>query len=204
MNIRLKNLEKKFYKKPVLNIENLEFTKGLTCIMGSNGSGKSTLLNIISGNLNYENGQVLYNDKPFTKDIYSSMTLVEQKPYMLSRSVYDNVAYPLRIRRYTNREVHTKVEEILQNLQITELKKNRGDELSGGEIQKVALARALVFSPKLLMLDESTSNMDKKSLENVERIIRNYAQMGNTVLFVTHDLNQAKSLTENIVNLQEV
>lgn len=203
MEIRIENLKKNFGSQEVINLKEMSFEPGLTCIMGRNGCGKTTLLNIISGHMTYEKGDITYNGQAYSKSLAKDITLVEQKPLLFDRSVEENIAYPLKVRRWHKKEVHRKVEEMLRLLDIENLRHKRATALSGGESQKVAIARALVFGPSLLMLDEPTSNIDRHSKAVIEEAVQKHAKNGNTVLWVTHDKNQAEQLDAAIIEFME-
>lgn len=201
MNIRIEGLKKTFGNQQVLNIEEMEIGNGITCIMGQNGSGKSTLLNILAGQLDYEEGLIRYDNRFYDKSLAGSITLVQQKPYLFNRSVYDNIAYPLKIRGCSHTVIQEKVNIMMDRLLIKELKSKYAVSLSGGEAQKVALARAMIFEPYLLMLDEPTSNIDEETMALIENIILNYVDNKKTVIMVTHNQNQARKLTNCIIRL---
>ncbi len=203
MRLNIKNLKKIYGQKLVLDIPSLEIGEGkITGITGPNGSGKSTLVNIISGIDTEFEGRVLYNLKEMDKEIKRRMTHVFQKPYLFRRRVYENIAYPLRIRRVEKNEEKRVVKEVIKNLEIDDLIDKKGHLLSGGETQKVALARALVFKPKLLLLDEPTSNIDPESIKIMEReILRFNKESQGTVIIVTHNLEQAQRICDNIIYL---
>ena len=205
MEVSIKNLKKSYSDKLVLDIEQLTMEKGkITGIIGPNGSGKSTLLNIVAGLDRVFSGIIEYNQKSINKEIYKQMTLVTQKPYLLKRKVYENIEYPLKVRKVKKREMKRRVKDIIQRFEIEELTDKKAHRLSGGESQKVSLARALVFEPRLLLLDEPTSNIDPESIKIMEREILKYnRETKGTVLIVTHNIEQSKRLCDNIVYLEE-
>ena len=204
MHIEIKKLKKCYNDKLILDIDSLEIEKGkITGLIGPNGSGKTTLMRIVSGlDLDFS-GTVRYNGNLLNEDIYKKMTLVTQKPYLFRRKVFDNIEYPLRVRKIDRGIRRKKVEEIMERFQIEDLKDKKGHLLSGGESQKVSLARALVFEPELLLLDEPTSNIDPESMKIMEReIIRFNKETKGTVLIVTHNIEQAKRLCDSIIQLE--
>jgi len=204
MKVSLNNIKKYYDEKLVLDIEELEIEKGkITGIIGPNGSGKSTLLNIIAGLDRKYSGTVKYDRQVINKDIYSKMTLVSQKPYLFRRKVYDNIAYPLKIRNMDKTEIKKRISEVISRLEIEELKDKKAHLLSGGESQKVSLARALVFKPELLLLDEPTSNIDPESIKVLEReVVKFNKETGATIIIVTHNLEQSDRICDNIVYLE--
>lgn len=203
MKIEVENLTKDYGEKRVLDIDELTINKGeISGIIGPNGCGKSTLLTIISGLDKDYGGRVRYNDKALDKKIVENMTYVFQKPYLFKKSVYENIAYPLRLRDLSKEEEKERVENIIKRLEIEDLTEKRADRLSGGESQKVALARGLVFEPDLLLLDEPTSNIDPESIKVMEReIVRFFEETGATIAIVTHNLDQAERLSNRIIGL---
>lgn len=206
MNITIKNLKKYYKNKLVLDIKelNIESNK-ITGIVGENGAGKSTLLNIISGIDKDFFGRICYNNRELNNKIQQEITLVFQKPRLLNDTVYKNLYYPLKIRNYKKDESKIKIEKVLKHLKIENLKDNKAPQLSGGEQQKVALARALVFNPKVLILDEVTSNIDIESKKNIESIIMNYNKdEKNTIILVSHDEKLINSLCDNIIVLDKM
>lgn len=196
MNISIKNLTKTYKQKTVLSIDQAEFRQGLTAITGTNGCGKTTLLNILAGQLTYNSGDILYLDQSYSKSLAKDISLVEQKPLLFNRSVYDNIAYPLKLRAYKHQDIKDRVNHYLHAFKLESIGKQNAHNLSGGEMQKVAIARAMIFSPKLLMLDEPTNNIDKDSTGVIEKAMRDYADKGNTVLLVTHDFDRALRLSD--------
>ncbi len=204
MKIHLSNLQKYYSNKKILDIDSLHIEKGrITGLIGPNGSGKTTLLRIISGLDMDFTGIIKYDDKLLDKYTYKKMTLVTQKPYLFRRRVYENIEYPLKIRKINKRVRKEKVEDIMNRFEIEELRNKKGHLLSGGESQKVSLARALIFEPDLLLLDEPTSNIDPASIKIMEReILRFNEENKGTVLIITHNIEQAERLCHRIVRLE--
>ncbi len=204
MNLSLKNIKKQYGDRQVLDLEELEIEAGkITGIRGPNGCGNTTLLNIIGGlDMDYC-GQVLYGGGGLNKEIMKRMTTVFQKPYLLKRTVYDNIEYPLKLRGINREKSAAKVYQIMRDLEIEDLKDKRADKLSGGESQKVALARALVFQPDLLLLDEPTSNIDPDYIITMERVIKQYnLESKSTIILVTHNIEQSERICHNIISMR--
>lgn len=205
MKVSLNNIKKYYDEKLVLDIEKLEIEKGkITGIIGPNGSGKSTLLHIIAGLDEKYSGTIEYDQQVIGQKLYSKMTLVSQKPYLFRRKVYENIEYPLKIRQVNKIDMKKRVNKVINRLELEELKEKKANLLSGGESQKVSLARALVFEPELLLLDEPTSNIDPESIKILEReILRFNKETGATVIIVTHNLEQSDRICANIIYLEK-
>lgn len=205
MEVTVKSLKRYYSERLVLDIDSLTMGKGkIIGIIGPNGSGKSTLLNIIAGLDKGYLGIVEYDKKPIDREIYREMTIVFQKPYLFRRKVYENIQYPLKIRGMKRSIIDKRVEKIIKRFEIEDLKNKKAHLLSGGESQKVSLARALVFKPKLLLLDEPTSNIDPESIKIMEReIVRFNKETGSTIIIVTHNMEQSRRLCDDIIYLEE-
>ena len=205
MVLYIDSLTKKYGQKTVLDIKSLTIEKEkITGITGPNGCGKSTLLNIISGIDDDFSGSISYDGRPLSRSIAEHMTYVFQKPYLFKRTVLENIAYPLKLRGFSCGEREQRAMEMILRFEIESLKDERADLLSGGESQKVALARALVFEPKLLLLDEPTSSIDPDSIEVMEREILDFNKKTQaTIVIVTHNMDQASRLCHNILSLNQ-
>lgn len=201
MELHAENLIKTYGEKTVLDIDKMIIQEGkITGITGPNGSGKSTLLNILGGLDSEYQGRIEYNGETLNTHVARNMTHVFQKPYLFRRRVYDNIAYPLRLRKIDKETEEKLVNEIIKRLEIEDLVDKKAHLLSGGESQKVALARAIVFKPKLLLLDEPTSNIDPESIKVMEReILRFNKETNSTVVIVTHNLDQSQRICDNII-----
>ncbi len=205
LKVSLNNIKKYYDEKLVLDIELLEIEKGkITGIIGPNGSGKSTLLHIIAGLDEEYLGEVFYDQEVTSKKPYDKMTLVSQKPYLFRRKVYDNIEYPLKVRNINKADMRKRVNKVISRLELEELREKKAHLLSGGESQKVSLARALVFEPELLLLDEPTSNIDPESIKILEReILRFNRETEATVIIVTHNLEQSDRICDNVIYLEK-
>lgn len=205
MNVRVENLKKYYKNQLVLDIDALNFKSGkITCVMGSNGSGKSTLISIIAGLIDDYEGTVYYDNQVLSKNIMMNMTLAFQNPYLMRQSVWENIEYPLKIRSIDKAVRDEMIENIIEDFGITELKHKKANKLSGGEGQKVSLARAVVFKPKLLLLDEPTASVDREYTKIIEEKIKKYNKETNsTVIMITHSLGQAENLSDEIVYLEK-
>jgi len=190
--------------KSVLTINELIIEKGdVLAVVGPNGAGKSTLLLTLARLLHPKGGEIRFNGKHVAVDsdtIYRRrLALVLQDPLLFDMSVFDNVASGLRFRGLEKSEIQSRVEMWLERLGILELAKRRGTELSGGEAQRVSLARALVLEPELLLLDEPFAALDppthKRLLGELSTLLAN---THTTTVFITHDLEEAIRLGQRM------
>jgi len=207
MELQIQSLKRTYDEKIALDISKLHIDSGaLIGIIGPNGAGKSTFVKLIAGIDTGFTGSILYNQKRLTEssDTYKRMTLIFQKPYLFRTSVFDNIAYPLKIRGEKEAIIEVKVKKLLVDLGLEKLRDQPGKTLSGGESQKVALARALVFEPELLLLDEPTANIDPQSIMVMERVLGDFYEKNRpTVIMVTHNIQQAKRLCREVFFIDE-
>ncbi|MBM7615865.1 ATP-binding cassette domain-containing protein [Alkaliphilus hydrothermalis] len=205
MELRIKDLTKLYDDKLILDIEDFYLPeKTFLGIIGPNGAGKSTLAKIVANIEDASTGEVLYNGSSFTAELSKDMTLVFQKPYLLLTTVYHNISYPLQLRKVAKEEIHRRVMEIMEEMEILHLKDQKAWTLSGGEAQKVALARGLILKPSLLVLDEFTANIDPASMLILEKSIQNYhAKYSPTIIMVTHNLQQVQRLCSHLAYMNK-
>ena len=191
-------------KRPVLQVAQLDILeKEILAIIGPNGTGKSTLLLVLSRLIKAERGQILYRGKIMqsSSDLAyrRKIGLVLQDPLLLDVSVFDNVASGLRFRGLANRLVAPQVNLWLERLGIAGLAKRPARSLSGGEAQRVSLARALALDPDVLLLDEPFSALDAPTrarlLDDFHGLIRS---INITTVFVTHDMDEALLLGDRV------
>jgi len=205
----LKNVTKAYYNKTVVNSVNLQIHEGeILALLGPNGSGKSTILKILAFIENPTSGEVIFegkkvNQKNTEKERMQS-TLVFQKTTVFSASVYNNIAYGLKVRKVPQ---NTRDEEIKRALKLVKLEgfeKRNAKKLSGGEQQRVAIARALVLKTKLLLLDEPTANLDPKNAGILEEVINRVNRENKvTIVMATHNMFQAKTFPHRIALMDE-
>lgn len=199
MDIRFENLKKSYDGKTVLDIEKGMIKKGSrTAIIGPNGAGKSTFVKIVAGIEKADQGKIWYGNEPVfpQKDV----TLVFQKPYLISTTVEKNIAYPMKLRGFDDETIEQRITELTEELNLTQFRKTKAWKLSGGETQKVALARVLAFKPKLLLLDEPTANIDPVTTAEIEQmLVRIGEKQETTIVLITHNLAQAKRTCDEIM-----
>ncbi|MDP2945239.1 MAG: ATP-binding cassette domain-containing protein [Atribacterota bacterium] len=208
--LKVRNLKKVYNGKIVLDVDNLNFQEGkIYAIVGPNGSGKTTLLNILNLLEKPDEGQIFFYDQAITNksnsdtlEIRRRMTLVNQDPFLFRSTVYDNIAYGLKIRSISSKVQKSRIRSALNIVGLSAFKDRKANQLSGGEAQRVVIARALVIEPEVLFLDEPTANIDQKHIDVVERIIKKIKkEIKTTVIFTTHDLSQAYRLADEVISL---
>ena len=202
-NLHLEGVEKKYRSLKALGNVNFEAIGGkIVVIVGVNGAGKSTLLRICAGLEKPDNGKILFNDELIVdKELRKIATLVFQRTAMFSRSVYDNLAFGLKIRKLSSPEIKKRITEALSDVWLMGFEKRRAKKTSGGEMQRIALARAFLLKPKILLLDEPTANLDPHSATIIENAIRKRKSRENIIVVATHNLNQARRLGDEIVHM---
>ncbi len=201
--VRLENVTKVYGSVIAVDHVNLEIEHGeLFTLLGPSGCGKTTTLRIIAGFEVPEEGKVFFDDEDVTfKKPYHRGTAMVFQNYALwpHMTVYDNIAYGLRIRKIPEPEIRKKVKWVLELVKLEGLENRFPLQLSGGQQQRVALARALVVEPRVLLLDEPLSNLDAKlRIEMREEIKRIQRKLGITTIYVTHDQLEAMSISDRV------
>ncbi len=203
INLRLVDIKKCYRNLTALNSISLEVQGSkIIVLLGVNGAGKTTLMRIMSGLENADSGQLLFNNQSIDcKSLRRVSTLVFQKSAMFSTNVYDNLAYGLRIRKVPKDQIKQKVAEALQAVRLSGFEKRRAKKTSGGEQQRLALARAFLLEPHVLLLDEPTANLDPNSASIIERAIVDRKNSERIIVMATHNLTQARRIADEIVHI---
>ena len=208
MYLSLKNISKKYKDKEILKNISFDIKEGeLVCILGPSGCGKTTLLNIIGGFISDFSGDVLLSDEninnlpPEKREI---STVFQSYGLFTHKNVIDNVSYGLKLLKIDKNTRENRAKEMLEKVGLAGYEKKKIKELSGGEQQRVAIARSMVLNPKLLLLDEPLSNLDVH-LRDVMRkeIKRIQKQFGVTMIIVTHDQEDAFKLADRVIVINE-
>ena len=172
-------------------------SKGITIVLGPNGAGKTLFLKCLHGLISVSNSEVTFANKTLNTSIRKQQSMVFQSPILLRRSVFKNISFALQQRtKIINKE---KILNVLKRVDLLNMVNENAIFLSGGEKQRLSLARAIVTLPKVLFLDEATSNLDPYSIQIIEKIIKEVNKQGTKVIAVTHDLLQAKRLANDII-----
>lgn len=207
----LKDVVVEFNQKKILNINEVGIQAGrIHAVIGPSGAGKTTLLRVLNLLQPPHTGKVQY----FGQDIkykggerlalQRSMSMVFQKPAIFSGDVFYNVAMGLKFRGLSREEIRKRVLDALEKVGMKELARRSAGKVSGGEAQRIALARSLVVQPKVLLLDEPTANLDPANVAIFEEIIKKvHEETRTTVVMITHNLYQAKRLSQEAIFLNK-
>lgn len=210
------NVKKSYEKdKEVLKNINLHIAKGqMVFVIGLSGAGKSTLMKLITREIKPTSGNIRIWDK----DKNAHVNIDTIKPYIYRRNigivfqdvnlidekdVFDNIAFPLQVLGEGRKKIAEKVNEVLSMTGIEHLKFKRPKELSGGEKQRVGIARALVNRPSILIADEPTGNLDYKTTESIMNLLSHINSLGTTVIMVTHDVNAVNNSKGRILQIHD-
>ncbi|MCP4168247.1 MAG: phosphate ABC transporter ATP-binding protein [Chloroflexi bacterium] len=204
----VQDIKHRYGERTVLQLQALQvFTAEILAIVGPSGAGKSTLLRLLNFLESPTEGTVCFHGHANTPDSIPlerrrQITTVFQQPLLLDASVRRNVSYGLRVRGRGDDRAST--DEAIARVGLSELAEVRANTLSGGEAQRVSLARALVLNPEVLLLDEPTSNLDPANVRIIEDIIvRTNQEHNTTIVIVTHNVWQARRLAHRVAFLYD-
>ena len=205
--MEIKNLGKSYGSAEILKEINLTIEQGsVLALIGPTGSGKTTLLRLVNLLERPSSGQIIFKGQKVSGRPESellaprrSMAMVFQKPVMFKAKVQENVSFGLKMRGRDDRE---KVREALSAVGLAGYESRDASTLSGGEMQRIALARALVLEPELLLLDEPTANLDPNSAAAIDRLLQGLAGRKTTVILATHNMREAMKLASRVAVLQ--
>jgi len=208
--IEFTNVSKKFGIKKVLNDISLKISGGeFVIITGPSGAGKSTIVNLLIGSERVTNGSIVVDDlkvhtmKPKDLQTYRRKVGVVFQDYKLlpQKDVYENVAFALEVCSFTDEEIKKRVTSLLKTVGLYDQRFNFPSELSGGEAQRCAIARALVHNPDLVIADEPTGNLDPKNANDIMEILQKINKMGKTVILTSHNKALVDSLQKRVIRL---
>lgn len=210
--IVINNLQKSFGNLRVLEDIDLTIEDGeIYGLVGKSGAGKSTLLRCINGMETYSTGSILVDDievkeldrkglKNFRKDV---AMIFQHFPMMSRKTVYENIAFPMRCWKYSKKDIDKKVKELAELVGITEKLNELPRNLSGGQKQRVAIARALSMNPKILLSDEATSALDPVTTRSILKLLRDINEkLGITIIVVTHQMSVIKDICQKVTLLE--
>jgi multiple sugar transport system ATP-binding protein len=209
-HVALQHINKNFPGVTALDDISFEIKDGeFFVLLGPTGAGKTTTLRVIAGLEHQDGGSVLFDGEAIdtlTPSDRDTALVFQQYSLYPTMSVYDNLAFPLRspLRRMSAEEIRKKVEETAEKLRISHLLKRKTAHLSGGEMQRVSIGRAIVRSPRVFLMDEPLSNLDAKLREALRVELQHLQKtQGSTTLFVTHDQIEALTMADRIAVLNE-
>lgn len=201
---QLKDLKMVNGDKEILSISDLEINKGeIISILGSNGAGKSTLLRLLHMLILPTSGKLWFQGQQITStpsiNTIRNIGMVFQRPEFLSLTVKNNLFFPSQIRAKENSIF---INDLIEKLNLNEFLELLPSKLSGGELQKIALVRILSYQPSVILLDEPTSDLDPSNIGLVEEIILSQKKEQNTIVWVTHNLQQALRVSDRLIFLE--
>lgn len=207
-NVTLKNVVKRYDTKTIIDNVSLDIKdKEFLVLVGSSGCGKSTILRMIAGLEDITSGEIYIGDTcvnnihPKDRDIAFVFQSYALYPHM---TVYENIAFPLKMRNIKKEEIDKKVKEAAEILNLTEYLNRKPKQLSGGQRQRVALGRAIVRQPKVFLMDEPLSNLDAKLRVQMRSEIKKlHEKLQTTFIYVTHDQTEALTMGDRIVVLDK-
>lgn len=205
--LSIRNLTKRYGNLTALENFSLEIDSGeFMVLLGPSGCGKTTVLRCIAGLTDISSGEIFIGDElvnklpPKDRDVAMVFQNYSLYPHM---SVYDNIAFPLKMRKTDKNQINDRVQEIASLLNINSLLKRRPKEISGGQMQRVALGRALVREPKIFLMDEPLSNLDAKLRTEMRIEIKKLQKkVSITTLYITHDQAEAMSMADNVAIME--
>ena len=172
-----------------------------TVIMGANGAGKSLLLRLLHGLIRPTAGEVRWQGRTLDREGRRRQAMVFQRPVLLRRSVLANLRFALAVRGVGGSERAAREAEAVARARLADLAHRPARVLSGGEQQRLAVARAMACAPRMLFLDEPTASLDPASTHAIEQLVREAHQGGVAIVLVTHDVGQARRLGDDLVFL---
>lgn len=204
----LERVTKKFGSTYAVRDVTLDIAPGeFVTLLGPSGSGKTTLLNIVAGMTEPSDGAVLLSghDVSHIPANQRGLGMVFQNYALLPHmTVFDNVAFPLKVRRLRKTEIQERVTQALRNVHLQEMMHRKPKELSGGQQQRVSLARSLVYEPPIILMDEPLGALDRNLREQMQLEIRRlHTELGITILFVTHDQEEALTMSDRIILMRD-
>ena len=198
--LNIKNLNYMSKGKKILkDINFITEEKKITVIAGNNGSGKSTLLKILHGIIHHTSGTINWGEIP-VHEVRKEQSMVFQNPILLNRTTFENIMY---VAKRKNIETNESVDKIIKQLNLESIINIESKYLSGGEKQKVAIAMSIIGNPKIIFLDEPTSQLDPVYKNEIENIITNLSENNTKIFMTSHDIAQIDRIGKEIIFLDD-
>ncbi len=210
--IKFENITKKYGKHAALNNVNLEIHKGeFISLVGQSGAGKSTLLSLVIGEERPDQGRILIDDIDVGRIRRSDIPFLRRKigvvfqdiKLLPNRTAFENIAFAMEVAGETNHVIKKEVPKILEMVGLEEKAKAFPDEMSGGERQRIAIARSLVHKPVLLLADEPTGNLDSINAWDIIQLLLKINKSGTTVMLATHAKDLVNSIKKRVVTIEK-
>lgn len=205
VKVQVSHMTKRFGDLLVLDDVSFEVRKGeFLCVVGPTGCGKTTFLNCMTKLKAYEltDGEILMNGEPVNLQKHNIAYIFQEYSSFPWYTVEENIAYGLKIKKQSKKEIDEAVHEMLELVGLTEYKDYYPDQLSASMLQRVSIARAFAVKPELLLMDEPYGQLDNELRYKLEdELIRLWQRTGTTVIFITHNIEEAVYLSENILVL---
>ena len=210
MILRAENLVKRYNRRPVINSVSVEVRAGeIVGLLGPNGAGKTTTFFIIVGAISPDSGNIFLNSDDLTHmPMYvrarKGIGFLAQEPTVFRKlTVIENVLAVLEVMKYEKKNCKKRALDILNDLGIVHLEKQRADRLSGGESRRLEIARALVCEPKFMLLDEPFAGIDPRAIEDIQEILAHLRQQGIGLLLTDHNVRETLAITDRSYILSE-
>ena len=208
--LRAENLVKIYSKRRVVNSVNIEVAKGeIVGLLGPNGAGKTTTFYMITGMIRPNEGRIYIDDTditglPMYKRARMGVGYLCQEPSIFRKlTVEENILAILQTMKLDKEEMHRRMDELLGELNISHLAKQKAYTLSGGERRRVEITRALVIRPRFILLDEPFAGIDPIAVEDIQKVVQHLRELGIGVLITDHNVHETLSITDRSYLLYE-
>ena len=195
-------------------LKNISFKiepKEFLSIVGRSGAGKTTLIKLLIGEESITSGDILYGDKNIKKTGFNELQKIRRKigvvyqdyRLLFSKTVYENISYIMEVMGFSDKEIHKNTSQVLEIVGLQDKYRNFPKELSGGEQQRLAVARALVHKPELVIADEPTGNLDPYNTFEIINLFKKVNESGTTIILATHDRRVIDNLNKRVITLED-
>ena len=209
MELEIRNLSKRYGKKQALSNVSCKLNDGVYGLLGANGAGKSTLMNIITGNIEADEGEVLLDGKNILKsenqrEFREYLGYMPQFPIQYRGfTVLDFLFYMASLRGISKKKAKEKIDELLDMLALTEVRNKKMTALSGGMKQRLMLAQSVIGNPKVLILDEPLAGLDEKTQDMLVDFLQSFHKAGKTLITITHNRQLAETIGTRFACMNE-